>query len=96
MKTLSIRSFIVSFVTLMAFWYIMSGFFDPIHSLMGVVSVAGVMALNYQLRKHKYFEDEVDVLDELRYGRLLFYLVWMFWQIVVSGIQVARLILGKL
>lgn len=93
MKTVSIRSFIVSFVTLMAFWYIMSGFFDPIHSLMGVVSVAGVMALNYQLRKHKYFDDEVDVLDELRYGRLLFYLVWMFWQIVVSGIQVARLIL---
>lgn len=71
----------------------MSGFFDPVHSLMGVFSVAGVMALNYRLRKHKYYEDEVDVLNELRYGRLLFYLLWMFWEIVASGIQVARVIL---
>ncbi|SHF40103.1 multisubunit sodium/proton antiporter, MrpE subunit [Fodinibius roseus] len=93
MKTLSLRNFVVSFITLMTFWYIMSGFFDPIHSLMGVASVAGVMALNYQLRKHKYFEDEVDVLDELRYGRLMFYLLWMVMQIVLSGIQVAILII---
>ncbi len=77
----------------MAFWYIMSGFFDPIHSLMGIASVALVMALNYRLRKHKYFEDEVDVLDALRYGRLLYYLIWMFGQIIASGIQVARVIL---
>lgn len=94
MKTLSIRTIIVSFITLMAFWFIMSGFFDLIHTLMGVISVVAVMALNHQLKKHKYYEDEVDVLNELRYGRLILYLFWLAWQIVVSGFQVARVILS--
>lgn len=94
MKTLSFRNLIISFTTLLAFWFIMSGFFDLVHALMGVASVACVLALNYQLRKHKYFEDEVDVLDELRYGQLIIYLFWLGWQILVSGIQVARVILS--
>lgn len=77
----------------MGFWLIMSGFFDIVHGLMGVISVGAVMALNYQFRKHKYFEDEVDVLEELRYGRLFVYLFWLAWQIILSGIQVVRIIL---
>lgn len=93
MKTLSIRNFVVSFVTLMAFWFIMSGFFDVVHSLMGLLCVGVVMALNYQFRKHKYFEDEVDVLNEIRFGRLFLYLFWLAWQIVKSGVQVAGVIL---
>lgn len=94
MKTLSLRNLLVSFVTLMTFWFIMSGFFDIVHGLMGVICVIAVMALNYQFRKHKYFEDEVDVLDKLRYGRLFLYIFWLAWQIVVSGIQVAKVILS--
>lgn len=78
----------------MAFWLIMSGFFDPVHTLMGVFSVGAVMALNHQLRKHQYFDDEVDVINEIRYGRLFFYLFWLAWQILVSGIHVARVILS--
>lgn len=93
MKSLSFRNLAISFTTLMAFWFIMSGFFDPIHAAMGAGSVTAVLALNYQLRKHKYFEDEVDVLDELRYVRLFLYSFWLLYQIIVSGIQVARLIL---
>lgn len=94
MKTLSIRNVVISFITLMAFWLIMSGFFDIVHGMMGVICVSAVIALNYQFRKHKYFEDEVDVLQELRYGRLFIYLFWLAWQIVVSGIQVAKVILS--
>lgn len=94
MKTLSLRNFIISFTALLAFWFIMSGFFDIVHGLMGIASVLCVLALNYQLRKHKYFEDEVDVLEELRYGKLVLYLFWLGWQILVSGIQVARVILS--
>lgn len=93
MKTLSLRSFIISFVTLMAFWFIMSGFFDLIHGLMGLASVGAVMALNYQFKKHKYFEDEVDVLNEIRIGRLFLYAFWLLGQIIMSGIQVAFIIL---
>lgn len=83
-----------SFVALMIFWFVMSGFFDPIHGLMGLASVLAVMALNYQLKKHQYFEDEVDVLNELRYLRMSYYIFWLLWQIILSGIQVVRIILS--
>lgn len=93
MKTLSIRSYIITFIALMTFWFIMSGYFDMVHNIMGIVSVGVVIAINYQLKKHKYFEDEVDVLEVLRFGRLIIYLFWLAWQILVSGFQIARVIL---
>lgn len=71
----------------------MSGFFDLIHGLMGVISVAIVLAVNIPLRKYQYYTDDMDVLDKLRLGRLLLYVPWLAYQIVVSGIQVARIIL---
>lgn len=77
----------------MIFWFIMSGFFDLVHGLMGVFSVAIVITLNYQLKKHQYFKDESDVLNELRLSQTLPYFFWLVYQIVASGVQVARILL---
>ncbi len=77
----------------MAFWYIMSGFFDVTHSLMGVVSVGIVMAVNYKLKAHSYFADESDVIKDLRVFYVPYYFLWLLVQIVVSGIQVAKILL---
>lgn len=71
----------------------MSGYFDLTHSIMGIISVGVVIAVNYQLKKHRYFEDEDDVLKSLRIRRLVVYLIWLVWQILVSGFQIARVIL---
>lgn len=77
----------------MIFWVIMSGFFDVIHISMGVASVAFVMIINHKLRLQQFFEDDTDVLRKLRFTRAVFYVFWLLWQIIVSGFQVAALIL---
>lgn len=78
----------------MGFWYIMSGFFDFTHSLMGVISVSIVMAINYRLKKHSFFEGETDVIKDLRFIYVPYYFGWLLVQIVVSGIQVAKILLS--
>lgn len=93
MKRLSIINFVVTPIIMMAFWLVMSGKFDVIHILMGVLCVGFVMAVNLQLRRHRYFDDDADVLDQMRISRLIIYLPWLLYQIIQSGIQVATVIL---
>lgn len=94
MKSFSAQTPIVSFLTLMGFWYIMSGFFDVPHTIMGIISVTIVMAINYRLKAHKFYENETDIIKDLRFLHLLWYLVWLLWQIIVSGIHVAKILLS--
>ncbi|MBO6585899.1 MAG: Na+/H+ antiporter subunit E [Gracilimonas sp.] len=93
MKSFSIQSPIVSFLTLMGFWYVMSGFFDITHTIMGVISVTIVMAINYKLKAHSFYDNESDVIKDLRFLYLPWYFIWLFWQIIVSGIHVAKILL---
>ncbi|MCP9292174.1 MULTISPECIES: Na+/H+ antiporter subunit E [Gracilimonas] len=94
MKSFSIQSPIVSFLTLMGFWYVMSGFFDITHTIMGVISVTIVMAFNYKLKAHSFYDNESDVIKDLRFLYLPWYFIWLFWQIIVSGIHVAKILLS--
>jgi multicomponent Na+:H+ antiporter subunit E len=77
----------------MTFWIIMSGFFDWFHLALGVVSVSIVMAINYQLKQTRFFEDEMDDLKELRIHYAVYYLFWLIMQITISGIHVASVII---
>lgn len=92
MKKLSFFSIFVSFITMMAFWFIMSGFFDAIHITFGVISVASVLYVNYQLKSYRYFDDDIDGLQQLRYGRAAYYFFWMIIQIILSGFHVLKVI----
>lgn len=94
LKSFSIQSPIVSFLTLMGFWFIMSGFFDLTHTLMGIVSVSIVMAINYRLKAHRFYENETDVLEDLRFLYLPWYFLWLLGQIIISGIHVAKILLS--
>lgn len=78
----------------MVFWFIMSGFFDLVHGMMGVISVGIVLAVNYRIKRYNFFDDEREVLQEFRYVRVLLYLPWLTYQIFVAAIQVARVILS--
>ncbi|MAO65970.1 MAG: cation transporter [Balneola sp.] len=94
MKSLSAKSAVVSFIVLMGFWYLMSGFFDITHSIMGVISVGIVMAINYKLKRHSYFEGETDIINDLRLLYVPYYFGWLLVQIVISGVHVAKILLS--
>ena len=92
MKKLSYFSLATSFATLMIFWVIMSGKFDAIHLAFGVISVASVLYVNHTLKRYRFFEDDIDGLKQLRYGRAMYFLFWMIGQIIISGFHVLKVI----
>lgn len=71
----------------------MSGFLDAIHITFGVLSVAGVIIFNYQLKKHRFYDDDMDNLDDLRLGRFIIYCFWLIYQIILSGFHVLWVIM---
>lgn len=87
---------------LLAIWLSLSGYFDPFHVGLGVVTVAFVLWLNRPARAIEV-DPERPTLDPLggtaeapiRFFRLLLYLPWLFWQMLMSGIYVAHLPLAR-
>lgn len=71
----------------------MSGYLDAIHLTMGVVTVISVLYVNYQLKAHRFFQDDMNDIQELRFGRAVYYIGWMIVQIVAAGFHVAFLII---
>lgn len=92
MNKTSLFTNVMSFISLMIFWVIMSGFIDVIHLSMGVVTVAGVLVFNNKLKRHQFFEDDMNDLSELRFGRAFYYFFWMIYQIILAGFHVLRVI----
>lgn len=71
----------------------MSGFLTPVHITLGILSVSSVMYLNYRLKTVRFYEDDMDDLSELRFGRAFFYFFWMVLQILKAGFHVAGILL---
>ncbi len=88
MNKLSFFTLAMSFISLMGFWIIMSGKLDLIYLLWGVLSVVSVMYVNYTLKMHRFFDDDMDDLSELRFGSAVYYFFWMAWQIILAGVHV--------
>jgi multicomponent Na+:H+ antiporter subunit E len=86
---------------LLAIWLVLSGYFDPFHVGLGVATVAFVLWINRPARAIVVDRD-APTLDPLggtaaapiRFLRLALYLPWLFWQMLVSGVYVARLALA--
>lgn len=92
MNKLSLYSLTLSFISLMLFWVVMSGSLDVAHILMGVLSIGIVMGINYKLKVHHFFSDDMDDIKELRYFMAVKYFFWMVVQIVKSGFHVVSVI----
>lgn len=92
-KKITAPATLLSFVSLMAFWLIMSGYYDLIHIGYGVISVASVMMINRGLAKYAFFEDDHNEHARLRPLQTILYLFWILGQIVIAGWNVALLIL---
>lgn len=92
MHKLSYFNLTLSFISLMAFWLAMSGMLDFVHILFGVITVAGVMLLNYKLKTVHFFNDDMDDLRALRFWKAPLYVIWMLGQIIVAGFHVLKVI----
>ena len=86
------RRFLVQGVVLMALWLLLSGHFDAFHVALGVLSVGLVIAINRRLPAVVCRNDPPDV--RLRLRRLLLYLPWLFLEMVLSSLHVARVVLS--
>lgn len=78
----------------MTFWLIMSGIYQPMQIAQGVVSVVIVIAINHRLKQHKFFDDEMDDLSQLRFHYTPFYLIWLVFEIIKAGLHVANIIIN--
>ncbi|HLR89412.1 MAG TPA: Na+/H+ antiporter subunit E [Balneolaceae bacterium] len=92
MNKISKYSLALSFISLMLFWTVMSGFLDAIHLSLGVVSVISVLAINYKMKSYRMYEDDMNDLKELRFIRAVYYIGWMIVQIFKAGMHVLAIL----
>ncbi|WP_429884833.1 Na+/H+ antiporter subunit E [Geoalkalibacter halelectricus] len=80
---------LVTFLILFAFWMMLSGMFDAFHLFLGVIACGAVAYFS----AHLLFPDgKVGLCGRNVLGMAL-YLPWLFWQIVIANLQVAKIVL---
>lgn len=82
-------AFTVTFIILYGFWIVMSGRFDYFHLSLGVISCALVSHASHDL----LFRDIRAKNRHIEVIRLITYLPWLIYQIVLANIHVAYLVL---
>jgi multicomponent Na+:H+ antiporter subunit E len=87
------RSLLVQGIILMGMWLLMSGHYDVFHIALGVLSVLVVLLLNLHINSIQLFSRDVPEWERIQYGRVLAYIPWLLWQIVLSSLQVAYVVL---
>lgn len=80
------------FILLLATWLIFSGLFDGFHTTLGVISIALVMWMSADFLFLHRERSERNRLTEVT--RLCGYLVWLFWQIILSNIAILKIALA--
>ena len=80
---------VAAFLLLAGFWVVFSGKFDLFHLALGVVSCAAVAWLGEDL----LFQKSIGFGFIRKTFRFIWYLPWLLYQVVLSNIHVARLVL---
>lgn len=80
---------LTTFVILFLFWVMLSGMFDAFHLFLGVIACAAVTWLSSDL----LFPGGKMLASLRAVVGMVLYLPWLFWQIVVANLQVARIVL---
>ncbi|HVR34897.1 MAG TPA: Na+/H+ antiporter subunit E [Methylomirabilota bacterium] len=86
------RRFLVQGVVLMGLWLLLSGQYDAFHIALGVLSVGLVIGINRHLPPVVCRDDPPEA--RLRLWRLALYLPWLFLEMVLSSLHVARVVLS--
>lgn len=82
--------FVLTWIVLAAFWVGLSGYFDAIHLTWGLVAVTGVSVVSARSPR----EGDSVPAEALKILRLLAYVPWLLWQIVLANWDVALRVLG--
>lgn len=83
--------YIITFIILFAHWVIWSGMLDAFHLSLGVISCGIVTAMSHDL----LFQRQKFALRDITEAfRLIFYIPWLMYQIILSNIHVARIVLN--
>ena len=83
---------ILIFLFLMTIWLVFSGLFDMFHITLGVLSCAFITYISCDL----FFPNQAETLGTRarQAYRLICYLLWLLWQIVLSNIHLLKLTLA--
>jgi len=79
---------LLTFIIMAVFWILLSGLFDTFHLISGLVCCALVAILSHDLLVKG--KSEKGILKSLR---LLIYIPWELWQIVLANVDVAYRVL---
>lgn len=83
-------SFAFTWLAMAGFWFLLSGFTDPIHLGYGAVSATIVSLLS-----HRHLTQGGSVRDGcVRLVRTAVFLPWLLWQIVLANVDVILCVLG--
>jgi len=92
-KKAFIKGTILQFLVLFGLWLLLSGKYDLFHTTVGFFSALFVTLIHIRLNKHLYYSLEIAKEHTLSYGRLLYYIPWLIWQIILASLQVAYVVL---
>ncbi len=82
-------------ILLFAFWVILSGKFDAFHLGIGAISTVCIAlgTRHLLMRTPAIVEDKQHPMSAISWGRVLLYVPWLGWQIALSSLQVAWLVI---
>lgn len=93
MKKAFIKGTILQFIILLGLWLLLSGKYDWFHISLGVVSALVVTVIQLRINKYLYYQKKIADENSLSWSRLLLYIPWLIWQIILSSLQVAYIVL---
>ena len=93
MKKAFIKGTVWQFFVLFALWLILSGKYDAFHVSAGFFSALLVTLIHLRINRYLYFQKQIAKENSLRYIRLLYYVPWLMWEILLASLQVAYVVL---
>lgn len=84
---------VVQSVFLMGLWLLLSGRYDLFHIALGVFSVVVISVWNLRIHQIQFFSGDVPEWERIQYLRVLTYIPWLVWQIILASLQVAYVVL---
>jgi multicomponent Na+:H+ antiporter subunit E len=91
----SVKNIILRSVVLFGLWVVFSGRFDAVHLGLGVLAVTIVMLLNWRLSQINLYSERGYTNAPFRLVRIPAYILWLGYEILLAGIQVAYLVLHR-
>lgn len=92
-KKAFIKGIILQFLILLGLWLVLSGKYDWLHISFGVFSAFLVTVLQLRINRYLYYQKKIANEHSLSWSRMILYVPWLIWQIIVASLQVAYVVL---